>query len=127
MAAQENIFEELAPYARLTVIPGVSVGQLNFVNQADLVYTAATTFTSGVVAANTQLQFFQAALGDSATNAGYTSGTITTAASTIMPKSTAPSEIRLAETFSRSIRMKAASRRQMLLGMISGHWPSNTP
>ena len=74
MAQQENIFEELAPYSRLTVIPGISVGQLNFVNQQDLVYTAVTTATSGAVAANTQLQFFQGTLGDSATTAGYSAG-----------------------------------------------------
>jgi len=78
--AQANIFEELAPYARLTVgNSNVTVGQLNYVTQQDLYYTCAATFTSGVVGANTQLQFFQAALGDSATNAGYTSGTLTTA------------------------------------------------
>ena len=80
--ANVNIFEELAPYARLTIPgSGVTVGQLNYVTQQDLYYTCEATFTSGVVPANTQLQFFQAALGDSATNAGYSSGTITTAQS----------------------------------------------
>lgn len=87
--AQEttNIYEELAPFARLTVVPGVSVGQLSYVNQQDLVYTCAITPTLSVdpdldgrdyyyFAANTTAQFFQGTLGDSATAAGYSAGTL---------------------------------------------------
>ena len=84
MAEQTNIFDELAPYARLTVVPGVSVGQLNYVNQQDLTYTCAFQPTivavDGVnkvtIPANTTLQFFQGTIGDSATTAGYTAGTL---------------------------------------------------
>lgn len=91
MASTENIFEELAPYAKLTVIPGVSVGQLNFVSQQDLFYTCATTVTSGAFLANTQLQFFQGVLGDSAASAGYASGTISLSqSSSRFPRGQAP-------------------------------------
>ena len=92
MAAQNaNIFEELAPFSRLTVIPGVSVGQLNYVNQQDLFYTAAVTATGGAFNANTQLQFFQASIGDAATSAGYASGTLSLAqTSSRFPRGQAP-------------------------------------
>ena len=91
MAQEQNIFEELAPYARLTVVPGISVGQLNFVSQSDLYYTCAATFTSGAVGANTTLQFYQGALGDAATNAGYASGTLSTSqTSSRFPRGQAP-------------------------------------
>lgn len=79
MAHEQNIFEELAPYAKLTVIPGVSVGQLNFVSQSDLFYTAAVTATAGAIPLNTTLPFFQGVLGDAATTAGYTGGTLSLA------------------------------------------------
>lgn len=91
MASTENIFEELAPYAKLTVIPGVSVGQLNYVSQSDLFYTSALSITSGVVPANTQLQYFQGVLGDAATNAGYTGGILSLAqTSSRFPRGQAP-------------------------------------
>lgn len=92
MAAQnENIFEELAPYARLTVIPGVSVGQLNYVNQQDLTYTCVLPVTAGAVPANSILQFFQGTLGDAATTAGYSAGTLSLSqTSSRFPRGQAP-------------------------------------
>lgn len=75
---QKSIFEELAPFAKMIVVPGVTVGQLQYVNATDLFSTG--TFASsgaGVVGANTEVKLFNAALGDQAANQGYTGGTMT--------------------------------------------------
>jgi hypothetical protein len=77
MAAEKSIFEELAPYARMVVVPGVTVGNLTYSNQQDLYSTSVfSTGATGVVGANQQLQFFNAALGESAINQGYAGGTL---------------------------------------------------
>lgn len=78
MAVQEkSIFEELAPYAKMVVVPGVTVGNLTYSNQQDLYSTSVfTSGGTGVVAANTSVQFFQGALGESAIQQGYTAGTL---------------------------------------------------
>jgi hypothetical protein len=81
MAVEEkSIFEELAPYAKMVVVPGVTVGNLTYSNQQDL-YSSAVFATSaaGVVAANTTVQFYQGALGESAIQQGYTGGTLSLA------------------------------------------------
>lgn len=68
-----TIFEQLAPYAGMTVVPGVTVGRLAYANQqttfSDAVFTADA---SGNVAANTELAFFRAAVTE--TGQGWTSG-----------------------------------------------------
>ena len=74
-----SVFEELRPYAGMTVIPGVTVGQLNYVNQQDLFSTGCiTTSTAGVVAANTRLPLFNAALFEPAASQGFTAGNMST-------------------------------------------------
>lgn len=78
MASEEkSVFEELAPYARMVVVPGVTVGNLVYQNQQDLYSTAAfASSAAGVVAANTRLPFFSGALNESALSQGYTKGTL---------------------------------------------------
>lgn len=79
MAQEKSIFEELAPYAKMVVVPGVTVGNLTYSNQQDLYSTAAFEATNGIVAANQQLQFFNGALGESAITQGYTGGVLSLA------------------------------------------------
>mgnify|MGYP003341249211 CR=1 FL=1 len=57
MAVEEkSIFEELAPYAKMVVVPGVTVGNLTYSNQQDLYSTAAfATGATGIIAANQQI------------------------------------------------------------------------
>lgn len=75
MAAEKSIFEELAPYAKMVVVPGVTVGNLTYSNQQDLYSTSVfSTGATGIIAANQQLQFFNGALGESAITQGYTGG-----------------------------------------------------
>lgn len=77
MAAEKSIFEELAPYARMVVVPGVTVGNLTYSNQQDLYSVAAfASDAGGNVLANTTVQFFNGALGESAINQGFLSGTL---------------------------------------------------
>lgn len=78
MATQEkSIFEELAPYAKMVVVPGVTVGNLTYSNQQDLYSTAAfASGATGIVAANTTVQFYVGALGESAITQGYASSTL---------------------------------------------------
>ena len=74
-----SVFEELRPYAGMTVVPGVTVGQLNYVNQQDLFSTGCiTTSTAGVVAANTRLPLFNAALFEPAASQGFAAGNMST-------------------------------------------------
>jgi len=80
MAVEEkSIFEELAPYAKMVVVPGVTVGNLTYSNQQDLYSTAVFNAAAGVVAANTTMQFYQGALGESAIQQGYAGGTLSLA------------------------------------------------
>lgn len=62
----QTIFEQLAPYAGMTVVPGVTVGRLNYANQqttfADSTIALATANTTQAVPANSELQFFTTAL-----------------------------------------------------------------
>lgn len=74
MAAEKSIFEELAPYAKMVVVPGVTVGNLTYSNQQDLYSTAAFTATNGLIAANQTIQFYNGALGESAITQGYAGG-----------------------------------------------------
>lgn len=74
-----SVFDELRPYAGMTVVPGVTVGQLNYVNQQDLFSTGCiTTSTAGVVAANTRLPLFNAALFEPAASQGFAAGNMST-------------------------------------------------
>lgn len=81
MAMQEkSIFEELAPYAKMVVVPGVTVGNLTYSNQQDLYSTSVfTSSAAGIVAANTTVQFYVGALGESAIQQGYGAGTLSLA------------------------------------------------
>lgn len=78
MALEEkSIFEELAPYARMVVVPGVTIGNLVYSNQQDLYSTSLiTSDAGGLIAANTRSQFFQAALGEQAAAQGYAGGVL---------------------------------------------------
>lgn len=68
-----TIFDQLAPYAGMTVVPGVTVGRLAYANQQDTFSDAVfTTSANGTVAANTELSFFRAAITEQAQ--GWTSG-----------------------------------------------------
>ena len=80
MAAEKSIFEELAPYARMVVVPGVTVGNLTYSNQQDLYSTSVfSTTNTGIIPANQQLQFFTGALGESAIQQGYAGGVLSVA------------------------------------------------
>lgn len=83
MAMEEkSIFEELAPYAKMVVVPGVTVGNLTYSNQQDLYSTSVFTVpaaSAGSVAANTTVQFFVGALGEQAAQQGYGAGTLSLA------------------------------------------------
>jgi hypothetical protein len=59
--ADQTIFEQLAPYAKMTVVKDVTVGRLNYANTQDLYSDAVFTLSTKTVAANTELQFFTAA------------------------------------------------------------------
>jgi hypothetical protein len=70
----QTIFEQLAPYAGMTVVPnGVTVGKLNYANQQDL-YSDSVNSLDGNnnVPANTEYQFLTAALTE--TGQGWTNG-----------------------------------------------------
>lgn len=59
--ADQTIFEQLAPYAKMTVVKDVTVGRLNYANTQDLYSDAVFTLSTKTVGANTELQFFTAA------------------------------------------------------------------
>lgn len=67
-----TIFEQLAPYAQMTVVPGVTVGQLNYANQQDLFSDATFQLSTLNVPANQSLSFYQAALTE--VGSGFTTG-----------------------------------------------------
>jgi hypothetical protein len=70
----QTIFEQLAPYAGMTVVPnGVTVGKLNYANQQDL-YSDAVNSLDGNnnVPANVEYQFLTSALTE--TGQGWTNG-----------------------------------------------------
>jgi hypothetical protein len=74
---EKSIFEELAPYAKMVIVPGVTVGNLTYSNQQDLYSTSVfTSGATGIVAANTSVPFFQGALGESAISQGYAGGVL---------------------------------------------------
>ena len=80
MADYKSIFEQLAPYAKTVVIPGVTVGKLNYVNQQDLYSTGLfSTDANGVVGANLRLPLFNAALFEPAQNQGFSAGSMSLA------------------------------------------------
>lgn len=77
---EKSVFEELAPFSRMVVVPGVTVGNLVYSNQQDLYSTSVfSSSATGVVAANTTVQFFVGALGESAIQQGYGAGTLSLA------------------------------------------------
>ncbi len=89
---QKSIFEELAPFAKMIVVPGVTVGKLQYANATDL-YSTGTFASSavGVVAANTEVKLFNGALGDQAATQGYTAGNMTLSqTNSKFPKGQAP-------------------------------------
>lgn len=68
----QTIFEQLAPYAGMTVVPGVTVGRLNYANQQDSFSDAVFSTANSTVAANTELQFFTSAITE--TGQGWSTG-----------------------------------------------------
>tara|TARA_R110000851_G_scaffold27390_6_gene77011 strand:+ start:6117 stop:6875 length:759 start_codon:yes stop_codon:yes gene_type:complete len=74
--AQQNIFDELAPYAALTVVPGVTVGQLNYVSHSDLYASGVIPCTAAKIASDSKIKLFDKAIGE--TGAGW-SGPLTEA------------------------------------------------
>lgn len=69
----QTIFEQLAPYAGMTVVPnGVTVGKLNYANQQDLYSDSVNSLVASEVTANTEYQFLTAALTE--TGQGWTNG-----------------------------------------------------
>ncbi len=73
----KSIFEELAPYARMVVVPGVTVGKLTYANQQVLYSTGLfSTNTAGEVAANLRVPLFNAALFEPAQNQGFSAGSM---------------------------------------------------
>ena len=69
----QTIFEQLAPFASLTVVPnGVTVGKLNYANQQDLYSDSVNSLVSSEVPANTEYQFITAALTE--TGQGWSNG-----------------------------------------------------
>ena len=72
----KSIFEELAPFSRMLVLPGLSLGQLQYVNQQDLYSEGLITATTGVVARNASCSLFQAALNQPAAAQGFSAGTM---------------------------------------------------
>lgn len=68
----QTIFEQLSPYAGLTVVPGVTIGRLNYANQTSQFSDSVFTLSTKVVPANTELQFFTAA--QTETGQGWSGG-----------------------------------------------------
>lgn len=72
----QTIFEQLAPYAGMTVVPGVTIGRLNYANQqitfSDSTFALATAGATQAVPANTELQFFTTAITE--TGQGFGAG-----------------------------------------------------
>lgn len=61
----EQFLKELQPYARMTVVPGVTVGDLNFSSAQSIFSTGYIQPTStNNFGANSEVQLFQAAIGD---------------------------------------------------------------
>jgi hypothetical protein len=67
-----TIFEQLAPYAGMTVVPGVTVGRLNYANQQDTFSDSVFTTAARTVPANQELQFFSVAITE--TGQGWSTG-----------------------------------------------------
>ena len=77
----EQFLKDLQPFARVTVVPGVTVGDLNFVSAQSVYstgYVAPTTDNN--FAANIDLDLFQAAIGDN--GQGLAAGQVMTRAQT---------------------------------------------
>ncbi len=72
MAATQTIFEQLAPYAAMTVVPGVTVSRLAYANQMDLTSDSVFNTSLKTVPANQELQFVNAALTE--VGQGWTGG-----------------------------------------------------
>lgn len=71
--ASQTIFEQLSPYAGMTVVPGITVGRLNYANQQTTFSDAVfTTSGLGAVGSNTELNFFRAAITEQ--SQGWTAG-----------------------------------------------------
>lgn len=69
----QTIFEQLSPYAGMTVVPnGVTVGKLNYANQQDLYSDSVNSLIASNVTANTEYQFLTAAITE--TGQGWTNG-----------------------------------------------------
>ena len=68
----QTIFEQLAPYAGMTVVPGVTVGRLNYANQTTAFSDSTFALNGQQVPANTELQFFTSAITE--TGQGFTAG-----------------------------------------------------
>lgn len=68
----QTIFEQLAPYAGMTVVPGVTVGRLNYANQQITFSDATFALSTKLVQANTEVQFVTSAITE--TGQGFSSG-----------------------------------------------------
>jgi hypothetical protein len=74
---EKSIFEELAPFSRMLVLPGLSLGQLQYVNQQDLYSEGLiSSGATGIVARNASCRLFQAALNQPAAAQGFAAGTM---------------------------------------------------
>lgn len=77
----EQFLKDLQPFARVTVVPGVTVGDLNFVSAQSVYSTGYVAPTSANnFAANIDLDLFQAAIGDN--GQGLAAGQVMTRAQT---------------------------------------------
>lgn len=77
----EQFLKELLPYSKMTVVPGVTVGDLNFAS-AQSVWSTGFIAPSSTdnFAANSEVQLFQAAIGDN--GQGLASGQVMTRSQT---------------------------------------------
>lgn len=77
----EQFLKDLQPFARVTVVPGVTVGDLNFVSAQSIYSTGyVSPTTDNNFAANIDLDLFQAAIGDN--GQGLAAGQLMTRAQT---------------------------------------------
>ena len=83
-----NIYEELAAYADMIVVPGLTVGKLVYANAMTLYSTAGFNVASGAVVANTKLDLYQVQIGES--GQGFTTAVTLGQTNSRFSKGTAP-------------------------------------
>jgi len=70
---QQNIFDELRQYASLTVVPGVTIGSLNYVSHSDMYSSGLITTADELVASDAKVSLFDKAIGE--IGSGWTTAT----------------------------------------------------